>query len=357
MLQKLFAAAIAVLISTQASAQLATTDTLAPKPSLTISGWADAYYRYDFAKNLANNKTSFTNSHNSFELGMASLRLDHSFGKVGFTGDFGFGRRAEEFAYTDTETRFIIKQLYLNYTLKNGLKFTAGSWATHVGYEVVDAYVNRNYSMSYMFSYGPFFHTGVKAEKTFGNFGVMLGLANPTDLKSASFSNKYVIGQVSAVSGNEKIKAYLNFQEGKPVNSVRVAQVDLVVTAAVTEKFSLGFNSTVTNVQFWERSEDFGPASQWWGAALYVNVDPKPWLGLTLRSELFNDKKQLNVFSSQVEGGDILANTLSFNFKVDDLIVIPELRFEKASTDIYLNEDGAPTNTAFSALLAAIYKF
>ena len=38
------------------------------------------------------------------------------------------------------------------------------SWATHVGYELVDAYLNRNYSMSYMFSYGPFFHTGIKAD-------------------------------------------------------------------------------------------------------------------------------------------------------------------------------------------------
>ena len=42
-----------------------------PKP-ITISGFVDVYYRYDFSQNPANNRTSFTNSHNSFELGMAS---------------------------------------------------------------------------------------------------------------------------------------------------------------------------------------------------------------------------------------------------------------------------------------------
>ena len=41
-----------------------------------------------------------------------------------------------------------------------------GKWFTHVGYELSDAYLNRNYSMDYMFSYGPFFHTGIKMDVT-----------------------------------------------------------------------------------------------------------------------------------------------------------------------------------------------
>ena len=54
--------------------------------TLTISGSVDAYYRYNFnnAKDSGrtNNYTSFTNSHNSFELGMASLKADYTIGKV-----------------------------------------------------------------------------------------------------------------------------------------------------------------------------------------------------------------------------------------------------------------------------------
>src|ERR1043166_1896851 len=75
------------------------------KSSPTFSGSLDAYYRYNFANAkdangnpITNNYTSFTNSQNSFELGMASIRADHSFGKASATVDLGFGKRAEEFS-------------------------------------------------------------------------------------------------------------------------------------------------------------------------------------------------------------------------------------------------------------------
>ncbi len=40
---------------------------------------------FQIPKDQTNNYTSFTNSQNSFELGMASLRADHSFGKASAT--------------------------------------------------------------------------------------------------------------------------------------------------------------------------------------------------------------------------------------------------------------------------------
>lgn len=362
MLQKVFATGISFFcLQLTSFAQLAppvpVADTLAPKSSTTISGFADCYYRYDPARTTFNNKTSFTNSHNSFELGMISAKLDQKFGHAGLTADVGFGRRAEDFSYADINTRFIIKQLFLSYTLKYDVKLSAGSWATHVGYEVVDAPLNRNYSMSYMFSYGPFFHTGVKAEKTFGRIGAMLGIANPTDLKSASFSNKYMIGQISATSKDEKLKVFLNFQEGKPLDSTRINQFDLVATYALASKFSIGANGTVYNVQQMDREGKFGSADKWWGAALYLNANPNDWLGITLRTEIFDDSNQLNVFAGAAEGGSVFANTLSFNFTKDNFILMPEIRFEKATADIFIDKDGALSDSALSFLCAAVYKF
>src|SRR6186997_224513 len=147
---------------------------------------------------------------------MASVRLDHTMGKVGVVADLGFGRRAEEFSYADANTMLAIKQAYITYAVKDNLKFTAGSWATHVGYELVDAYLNRNYSMSYMFSYGPFFHTGLKGEFSLGSKSVlMVGVANPSDLKTGSRMPKMLIGQLATGSKDDKFKAYLNYQGGK----------------------------------------------------------------------------------------------------------------------------------------------
>ncbi len=334
-------------------------DTVAAPTSTTVfTASADVYYRFDFAETAANNKTSFTNSHSSFELGMASVKLEHSSKKVGMVADLGFGRRAEEFSYTDDRTRFAIKQLNVFYTFKNGVKITAGSWATHVGYELVDAYLNRNYSMSYLFSYGPFSHTGIKAEKTFGSSGVMLGIANPTDLKSTTIGSKFVIGQLSTAAADGKLKAWLNFQGGKPNDSTRISQLDLVLTGAISPKFSVGLNGAVVNFQSRETAEeDFGDMTSWWGGAVYLNADPLSWLGLTLRSEYFSDKNALNVFGAFPEGGSVIATTFSLNLKADNLTIIPEIRFEKASEDLFLESSEKASDTAASFLVAAVYKF
>jgi hypothetical protein len=358
MLQRFLSTGIVFCAFMCANAQNAAIDSLAPKALFEISGSVDAYFRYDVAQNASNNKTSFTNAHNSFELGMATVKMSHSFKKVGMTADIGFGKRAEDFAYTDERTRFIIKQLYLNYSLKNGIKLTAGSWATHIGIESVDAYINRNYSMSYMFSYGPFSHTGIKAEKTLGRTGLMLGVANPTDFRSAfEGTHKYLIGQISNVNKNEKIKTYLNFQGGKPNDTTRVSQIDVVASYDVSKKFNVSINGTLTNLQAKTTETDFGDMQQWYGAAVYLNANPSEKFGVTLRSEFFNDKKQLNVFASQATGGNILANTLSFILKKDNLSFVPEIRFEKASTNLFLDKDGAGKDTAFSFLIASYYKF
>jgi len=104
MVRKIFVAAIAMAFYVSSFAQ-ATADSAAAtkepeekKPFLTITGSADVYYRYDFAKTKANNLTSFTNTQNAFALGMASVKLEHKSDKVGFVADLGFGQRAKDFA-------------------------------------------------------------------------------------------------------------------------------------------------------------------------------------------------------------------------------------------------------------------
>jgi Putative beta-barrel porin-2, OmpL-like. bbp2 len=367
MLQKLFVAATALFLSVSCLAQTApaTASEAAAaggetekKTPFTFSGYIDAYFRYNFANakkdKIYNNFTSFTNSQNSFELGMASVKVEHSAGKVGAVVDLGFGKRAEEFSYNDENTRFIVKQAYLTYTPSEKIKLTAGSWATHVGYEMVDPHLNRNYSMSYMFSYGPFFHTGVKGEISFGKSTLMLGIANPTDLKSADFQQKMIIAQYAVATKNDKVKLYVNYQGGKASDAVKLNQEDIVLTASISDKFSIGYNGSMATARVKDSTGKYGDAASWWGSALYANIDPKPWLGLTLRGEYFDDKKSV---SAGAFGANIFATTLSANIKIDNLTVIPELRLENASSPIFAKGNGAATKQAASVLLAAVYRF
>ena len=358
MLRKFIVLAIAVSGYYQASSQDSTVIT-EEKPKPVISGSLDAYYRYNFANpkdNLFNNFTSFTNSHNSFELGMASIKVEHSIGKVGAVLDIGYGRRAAEFSYPYQEENtslLAIKQAYLTYSPSSAVKFTFGSWATHVGYELVDAYLNRNYSMSYMFSYGPFFHTGLKADISLGGkSAIMVGVTNPTDLRTASNMPKMFIGQFSTGSKNDKFKAWLNYQGGKFADDGRLNQGDVVLTYAVSDKFSLGYNGTVQSRSGKDSTGKWSDAASWWGSALYVNIDPVSWFGLTVRGEYFDDKKDVLGFNSS-----IIVPTVSLNFKVDHLTIIPEFRFESAKDPLYIKNSGDNTKSTGSFILGATYHF
>ncbi len=327
---------------------------------LKISGSVDAYYRYNFhnAKDSGyiNNYTSFTNSQNSFELGMASVKAEYTTGKVTGVLDLGFGRRADEFSYNEKATGLAtaIKQAYITVAASDKLKFTMGKWATHVGYELVDAYLNRNYSMSYMFSYGPFFHTGLKAEYTAGNFGFMLGVANPTDNVTASFAKKMVLGQISAGNKEGTIKGYLNYQGGKDMGENTINQVDLVVTGTLSDKFSVGYNGTMQSVKLNGKSS----GDSWWGSAVYLNVDPSKVFGVTLRGEYFDDKDAVSGLAvASGIGTSVLAATLSGNIRIDNLTIIPEFRLDNSKEAIFAKNPNEGVKSTGTFLLAATWHF
>lgn len=327
---------------------------------LTISGSVDAYYRYNTG--AGNGYTSFTKAQSSFALGMASVRADASAlsGKVTAVADLGFGSRAEEFSYYDyanKSTTSLIKQLYVTLNVSKDVKFTAGKWATHVGYELLDAPLNRNYSMSYMFTNGPFSHTGLKMDVTAGPVGFMLGVANFIDETTSTTNVKTLLAQVSGGSKDGKLKAYLNYAGffgsntgANPLALKSLNQLDLVVTDAISSKFNIGFNATMQN-----RKQVVGATTadgSWYGFALYLNADPTAAVGLTLRSEYISDSKII-YFGTK----NIFANTLSLNYKVGPFTLIPEIRFETAQSAIYTKNDGTSSKSTATGLLAAVYKF
>lgn len=352
MLRKILFASMVSVCFFQSNAQ--DSSVVAPASSgPTISGSVDGYYRFNVANpksGSTNNYTSFTNSQNSFELGMASVRADHSLGKASATVDLGFGRRAEEFSYGDPDypTLFAVKQAYLSYAVSDKLKLTMGKWATHVGFELVDAYLNKNYSMAYMFSYGPFAHTGLKADIGLGGkSALMLGVSNTTDIVSTTTPRKFAIAQFSTGSKDDVLKAYLNYQ-GSYGGSFNTSQFDLVLLGTITDKFSVGYNGTVQSFK-----PDGGSSDSWWGSALYLTAAPQDNFNITLRAEYFDNKKEV-VFAPPTGIIDI---TLSPNFKIGNLTIIPELRLDTGKDAIFEKNDGTFTKSSVSAILAATYHF
>ncbi|TDE30306.1 porin [Flavobacterium ranwuense] len=324
-------------------------------PSTTFAGSADAYYKYDFS-GVDNSLTSFTNSHNSFELGMASIEASHKMGKASVFVDLGFGNRAAQFTYNDAESTFMIKQLNFTYEFSDKFKVTAGSFGTHIGYELLDAVDNKNYSMSYAFTYGPFFNTGVKAQYTSGKFSFMAGVSNPTDFKTtieAGSSQKTFIGQLGYVGDTGS--AYFNVTSGSsnPASDENKTQFDFVGSKKVSDTFSLGFNGTYAMTN---NDVDSSLDGEWFALVGYANLALKETLSLAYRLE-YLDAKEATAGLGLLAGTSVIGNTLSLNYKVGNLTIIPEFRVDKASEDIFTNSDAAPKGLTAYALLATTYSF
>ena len=280
---------------------------------------------------------------------MASIQAAHSFGKASAFVDLGFGRRAEEFNYAnpDHTTLSSLKQAYISYAVTDKFKLTIGKWATHVGYELADAYLNTNYSMDYMFSYGPFSHTGIKADIGLGGTSaLMIGISNPTDNATTVSSRKYAIAQFSTATKDAKLKAYLNYV-GTYGGSLSATQLDLVLIGAVSDKFSIGYNGTFKTV----KPEGDDNVSTF-GSALYLTAAPTSSFAITLRGEYFGDEK--GTFGL---GTNVFDVTLSPNFKIGNLTIIPELRLDNGKDEIFIDHDGNATKSTFTGILAATYHF
>jgi hypothetical protein len=336
-------------------------DTVVASSLTTFSGSLDLYYRYNFANPSAsfNNYTSFTNSQNSFELGMATIRADHSWAKTGVTVELGFGRRAQEFSYNEAYQGGVIGapptpyfslanvvQAFVYYNLTDKIKLTAGKWGTHIGYEVVDASLNRNYSMSYMFTYGPFYNMGLKADISIaGKTAIMVGISNPTDNSTTTSTQKMFIAQFSTATPNNALKFFVNYQGGKSNDTTTLNQYDLVINGVLSPKFSVGFNATD------QTRKISGINLNWWGAALYLNYDPSSLFGITLRSEYFDDQDNV------VTPGSFMEYTLTSAFHLGKLTFMPEIRFDNSKSSAFLNHDNSQTKNSFTGVLAATYVF
>ncbi len=313
---------------------------------LEISGSGDLYYKYDFSGN-ENIGTSFATDQNSVSLGMLDIALKKSLGKVSFVGELSFGPRGAGQSIPDVDGQsFHIQNLYATYAFTDKFSMTAGYMGTFIGYEVISPIANFHYSTSYLFTNGPFQNAGIKANyKISDKFGAMVGIFNDSwnNYKADPEKGLNAIGgQLSFAS--KGVSAYLNFMDG----SVSGTIIDLTATFQLTEKFKLGLNAAD-----FSNGGDVG----YTGFALYPSVAITDAFGLGLRAEYFMNKENSSIASKVWSDESVTALTLSANYKVGGLTIIPEFRFDNGSEEFFKDSDMMGSKSAAQATLAVVYGF
>jgi hypothetical protein len=368
--------------------------------TFTFSGSIDTYFRTslgtsNFAYGGYGPATSFADL-KGFGLGMANLIASYSGDKAGFTADLVFGPRGQAAVFGTASGQAVINQMFAFYKVSEKVTLNLGQFNTFLGYEVISPAVNFHYSTSYLFSWGPFNHTGLRADFDLGG-GMVAKLAamNPTDIVEFNPVNTYTLGaQLGKTSDAGGI--WLNFlygdqdgtldtsddpyerddagavvldENGEPTfigSKGSLLQVDLTTGWNLGEKFYLGVNTSYQTVAAGENfiaegsiAESKSDAGTFMGVALYPKLTLSETFALGLRAEYFSvTNGHLPIFGLDEKGdGSVMAFTLSGNYKAGGLTFIPEFRIDKTAEDTFLDADGKLTDMMPSLTLAAVYKF
>jgi hypothetical protein len=357
----------------------------------TFSGYLDTYYFANFIKpfdqmNIGVNggARAFDQRAGQFGIGLVQGKASYTSEKVDAVFDLTFGPFADLGNYGNTvslntgaatSTALVIKQAYVTLKPTAKLSFTAGQFGTHIGYEVIDAPVNYNYSLSNLFNNGPFYHIGLKAQYSFSDKGyLMLGVVNNVDRIYDNNHAKGFIGQLffsPAKGWNVYLNTAISNEANKKANGKDstglYAIYDLTTTYQITDKFFLGLNAVAGSqrggyqqLNPYFTGTDVAKSTSWSGIALYSNYAFSSKFGLGVRYDYFDNSGGVRALvAADGSGTKVNSFTLTGNITVADghVLLKPELRIDSYDKNKFLDGDQKLTKSQTTLGMAAIFKF
>jgi hypothetical protein len=332
-----------------AAGMAADTGKVVPDPPLSISGSVDAYYKYDFSGHKTNIPTSFASDQNSFSIGMLDLALKKKVGKASFVGEASFGPRSDQ---SIPVSGYHIQNLYVSYDVTDKFNLTGGYMATFIGYEVISPTGNFNYSTSYLFTNGPFQNAGFKATYTFSDkASLMAGVFNDQWNVYQSVHNVDAFGAQLMLAPAKGWTAYINLITANNSTPTSGTEVDLTTTYQITDAFKLGLNAADYSASSGAGTGGFS------GVALYPQLAVSQVVTLGIRGEYFKNKSGTFAAVGPAPGASVTGLTFTANIKSGPLMLIPEIRLDNGSKNMFLGTNNSPTSSASQFLLAAVYAF
>jgi Putative beta-barrel porin-2, OmpL-like. bbp2 len=284
-----------------------------PLEHITVSGFVDGYYGYNFqhpqgaaasvpAGNTGSQLTgfrAFTAPTEALSLNLAELTLaktpEATNSRLGFNLTLGFGNAMNVVNSTDPAGLGFaqyLKERYLSYLapVGKGLEVDFGKFVTPHGAEVIESKDNWNYSRGLLFTYAiPFYHFGLRSKYAFNDkYNVSAFLVNGWNDIVDNNSGK-TVGIQFGWNPTKKIGFVQNYMVGpeEPNNNLNKRQLwDTILTYTVTPKLSL-----MWNFDYGRGDRMAGVANPvWWsGIAGYVRYAINEQNAVAARYEYYND--------------------------------------------------------------------
>ena len=350
---------------------------------ISISGSVDTYFHKSFNRVQHAPGTSFANLP-GFSLGMINLIANYTSARSGVVADVVIGPRGSDAvfraAYKNAEgggSSQMINQMYAYYQVSDKVRINIGQFNTFLGYETITPSKNVHYSTSYLFTYGPFNHTGIWSEIDLTNgWNAKLAVMNPTDYTEFNPFDSYTFGgQLGYVCTCGSL--YLNATFGDPDGRLQAAdsvgtrsdgnalQLDFTGSWNLTEKYTIGLGTSVRSTEAGQVKTTSGSeysqrtSRAYYGAALYNQFAVTEHVKLALRTEYFFESKGgAGAIGQYDKNGNawIYEITFSANLSSNGFKLIPEVRVDGASSRIFSNASDGRANSSLATFnLAVVY--
>lgn len=276
-----------------------------------VSGLVDGYYGYNFNRpdGRVNTGRAFDTQDNSFSLNLAKFTLEKQndlANPLGFKIDLGFGPTVDIVNGPNPTGGDAIRHMlqgYVSYVapIGSGLTLDFGKFFTPAGAEVIETKDNYNYSRSYLFGLGPYYHTGLRAKYEINNKVSVSGfLVNGWDsLIDNNQGKTYGVSVGLAPTSRLAItQTYLGGPEQQDSSKEWRHFADTVVSYAASEKLSFLANFAYGSDQYIGE-----PRGHWKGLAAAFRYAFNSRLAFSPRFEVFDDHDGLRTGTAQTLKG------------------------------------------------------
>ena len=308
-----------------------------------VSGSVDAYFRANLTSNNTGDANtvvgttgdfSIFNNDSGFSAGLANVTLSYEGETVGFIADLAYGPRMD--AWNSGE---VVNEAYMYWNASDKVMLMMGRFNSWMGYERLSAANNFHYSMSHMYSYSA------------RNFN---GLVAQFDLGSDLRGGVGVMNQVNDLDGNTgkfSVAAGLTYKETTSLSfasSDEQSFIDFKTAFDVSDNFNVKLNAHIADFG----DDGFALGESFTSISAYPQIKSSDKMSWGMRLEYM-------MIDEAVTGDDlnVFTPTLTGRYSVGDLTIIPELRLDSASEDIFTDNDGEAAGGLTAFNLAMVYTF
>jgi hypothetical protein len=354
-------ALLAVVLLTAASVQAQTDSSKNP---LTISGYAELYYSYDFGKPvITGNRPSFVYSHNrhnevNLNLGFVKAAYQTNSERANLALATGTYMNANYAAEPGVLRNIFEANAGVKISKKSNLWVDAGVFASHIGFESAIGKDCWNLTRGILADNSPYYESGVKVSYTSKNekwflSGLLLNgwqrIQRVPGNSTPAFGHQLTYKPTSKVTLNSS--SFIGNDKPDSVRQMRYFHnfygiFQLSDNVALTTGFDIGAE---------QKSKGSSEMNTWYIPVLIVRFKASDKTYLAIRGEHYNDKNGVIISSGTPNGFQTWGYSANFDYLImDNIMWRTELRGFSSKDEVFLKNNASNRSNIFATTSIAI---